>query len=162
MLTNIVKISDTTKTKFFEIIFSMSDQKIWQKNCQADLSALSDLLTCSPSISDLTRGFIGMQVIPLFTVYKFRKKQPLMFIFFFKVLQILHRFWKGRKEIEKVFFDLEIISFELVTLDTRFYWKGILLIGCRYVNKQSQEKEFLELASLDIEQKKDKNTSIEI
>ena len=38
----------------------------------------------------------------------------------------------------KIFFAFEIIAFELVELDTRFYWERILVIGCRYVNKDSQ------------------------
>ena len=29
-----------------------------------------------------------------------------------------------RKNIQKIFFDLEIIAFELVALDTRFYWEN--------------------------------------
>ena len=38
MLTNSLKISDTTKIKFFELIFSQSDQKKkWQKYCRLDL-----------------------------------------------------------------------------------------------------------------------------
>ena len=44
-----------------------------------------------------------------------------------------------RKEVQKIFFDFEIIAFELVSLDTRFYWERILVIGCQYVNKQSQD-----------------------
>ena len=43
-----------------------------------------------------------------------------------------------QKKIQKFFFDLEIIAFELVALNTRFYWERILVIGCQYVNKQSQ------------------------
>ena len=46
MLTNSLKISDTTKKEFLERIFFKSDQKIWQKYCRADLSSLSDTLTC--------------------------------------------------------------------------------------------------------------------
>ena len=42
------------------------------------------------------------------------------------------------KKIEKIFFGSEIIAFELVALNTRFYWERILFIGCQYVNKQSQ------------------------
>ena len=38
-----------------------------------------------------------------------------------------------------MFFDLEIIVFELVPLNTRFYRERMLLIGCQYVNKQSQD-----------------------
>ena len=44
-----------------------------------------------------------------------------------------------QKEIEKIFFDFEIIAFELVALETRFYWDNILAIGCQYLNKQSQD-----------------------
>ena len=43
-----------------------------------------------------------------------------------------------QKKIQKMFFDLEIIPFELVPLNTRFYWEKILFIGCQYVNKHSQ------------------------
>ena len=41
------------------------------------------------------------------------------------------------KKIEKIFFDFEKIAFEMVALNTRFYWERILLIGCQYLNKQS-------------------------
>ena len=44
-----------------------------------------------------------------------------------------------QKKIEKVFFDFEIIAFELVPLNTRIYWERILVFGCEYVNKQSQD-----------------------
>ena len=43
------------------------------------------------------------------------------------------------KKIEKILYDFEIIAFELVAVDTRFYWERILVIGCEYVNKQSQD-----------------------
>ena len=42
------------------------------------------------------------------------------------------------KKIENIFFDIEIIEFELFALKTRFYWDRILVIGCQYVDKQSQ------------------------
>ena len=44
-----------------------------------------------------------------------------------------------QKKIEKMFLELDIIALELVPLDTRFYWQRILVIGCEYVNKQSQD-----------------------
>ena len=44
-----------------------------------------------------------------------------------------------QKKIEKRFFDFEKIVFELVPLDPRFYWGRILVIGCQYVKKQSQD-----------------------
>ena len=39
------------------------------------------------------------------------------------------------KKIEKIFFGSEIIAFELVALNTRFYWENILVIGCQYAKK---------------------------
>ena len=44
-----------------------------------------------------------------------------------------------QKEIQKIFFDFEIIAFELVALNTRFYWENILVIGCQYADKESQD-----------------------
>ena len=43
-----------------------------------------------------------------------------------------------QQKTDKIFLDFEIIVFELVALDKRFYWERILVIGCRYVNKESQ------------------------
>ena len=34
-----------------------------------------------------------------------------------------------QKKSQKLFFDFEIIAFQLVSLDTRFYWERILVIG---------------------------------
>ena len=44
-----------------------------------------------------------------------------------------------KKKVQKIFLDFEIIAFELVQLNTRFYWEKIVVIGCQYVNKQSQD-----------------------
>ena len=44
-----------------------------------------------------------------------------------------------QKKIQKVFFDSEIIAFELIAWNTRFYWENIHFIGCEYVNKMSQD-----------------------
>ena len=43
-----------------------------------------------------------------------------------------------QQKTNKIFFNFEIIAFQLFALDTRFYWERILVIGCQYVNKQSQ------------------------
>ena len=43
-----------------------------------------------------------------------------------------------QKEGEKIFLDIETIAFELVALNTRFYWDRTLVIGCQDLNKQSQ------------------------
>ena len=60
MLTNSLKISDTTKTKFFELISFHIEQKIWEKYCRADLGSLSDILTRWLSISVLTEDILGI------------------------------------------------------------------------------------------------------
>ena len=43
-----------------------------------------------------------------------------------------------QKKIEKIFWILEKISFELISLNTHFYRQNKLVIGKQYVNKQSQ------------------------
>ena len=63
-----------------------------------------------------------------------------------------------QKKIQKIFFGSEIIAFELVALNTRFYWENILVIGWQYGKKESQisdtsKKKFLELISFQSDQK---------
>ena len=60
MLTKNPNISDTTKLEFSKLISFQSNQKISQKYWRLDLSSLSVPLTCWPSISVLTAGFVGM------------------------------------------------------------------------------------------------------
>ena len=52
MLANSLKISDTTKTERFELIFFENDKKIRQEYCVADLSSVLELLTCWLRISE--------------------------------------------------------------------------------------------------------------
>ena len=44
-----------------------------------------------------------------------------------------------QKKAPKQFFDFELIPFELVALNPRFYCESILVIGCQYVIKSSQD-----------------------
>ena len=44
-----------------------------------------------------------------------------------------------QKNIQKIFFGFDIRAFELVALNTRFNSERILVIGCQYHNKQSQD-----------------------
>ena len=60
MLTNSLKISNTTKKEILELIFFESDQKIWQKHCRADLSSVLEPLRCWVSISVLTQMFLSI------------------------------------------------------------------------------------------------------
>ena len=43
-----------------------------------------------------------------------------------------------QKKIGETFFCFQIIAFELGALKIRFYWERIVVIGCHYVNKESQ------------------------
>ena len=43
-----------------------------------------------------------------------------------------------QQKTDKTFVDFEINAFELVSLDSCFYWETILVIGCQYVNKESR------------------------
>ena len=141
ILTKSLKVSYTTQNDFFEVIFFQNSQKIWQKYCVADLTSLSDRLTCWLSISVLVRGFFGIKVTPLFAVYNFRNKELLRFIFFLKY-SIFHVYSGNAEKIKKIFFDLEIIAFELVPLNTRFYRERILLMGSQSVHKESQDFQY--------------------
>ena len=44
-----------------------------------------------------------------------------------------------QEKIQKLFFYFEIIAIEFITLDTRFYWDRILIVGCQDINKRSQD-----------------------
>ena len=44
-----------------------------------------------------------------------------------------------QKKIEKILFDFEVIALELVSINTGVYWERILVIGCQYLNKISQD-----------------------
>ena len=44
-----------------------------------------------------------------------------------------------QKQIQKIFFDFEVIAFELVLLNTRLYLERTLVIGCEYINKMSRD-----------------------
>ena len=46
MLTNSLKILDTTKKDIFELKFSHSDRNVRQNYCHADLRSDKDPLTC--------------------------------------------------------------------------------------------------------------------
>ena len=60
ILTNSMKISDTTRKELFELIFLHSYQKIWQKCCLEDLSSVLEPSTSWMSKGVLTRGFLGI------------------------------------------------------------------------------------------------------
>ena len=44
-----------------------------------------------------------------------------------------------QKRIQKIFFRFQITAFELVALNTRFYYEKILVIEIHYGNKESQD-----------------------
>ena len=96
MLTNSLKISGTTKTKFFEQKLFQSDQKLLQNYCRLDLDSVMDPLTCWLYISVLTQGFLGIQLTTLFAVSNF-------FFFFSKMSKIWFTFRKFSKKLKNCF-----------------------------------------------------------
>ena len=127
MLTNSLKISNTTKKNFSSWFSSKVIKKDDKNYCHADWSAASDLLTCSLSISVLTWGFLGVSVTPLFAIYNFRNKWLLRIILFPKVFKVLWGFWKWRKKLENLF------SFE----------DNCIWIGCVKHSLLLREREYL-------------------
>ena len=103
MLKSSFKISHTTKTEFFELIFFPSHQKLWQKYCCEDLSDSSDLLTYWLSISVLTHGFLGIYVTPLFPVYILETNKIWGSSFFRKYSKLYVDFWNAEKNSKNVF-----------------------------------------------------------
>ena len=68
-----------------------------------------------------------------------------------------------KKKFQKIFFDFKIIAFELVALNTHFYWERILFISCQYVNKQSLLKmNFLSWFFFRVIKKYDKDPAVQI
>ena len=138
MLKNSLKIWDTTK-KFFEQIFFLSDQKIWQRYCCEDVSDLSDPLTWWPSISVLTTGFLGIWVTPLFAVYNLKKNYLWGSTLFSKYFKFYVDSGNAWQKIQKIFFDFEIDAFQLVALDSFFSCERIHFTACQYVSKQYRD-----------------------
>ena len=103
MLKSSFKISHTTKTEFFELIFFPSHQKLWQKYCCEDLSDSSDLLTYWLSISVLTHGFLGIYVTPLFPVYILETNKIWGSSFFPKYPNFYVAFGNAKKNSENIF-----------------------------------------------------------
>ena len=63
-----------------------------------------------------------------------------------------------QKDIQKIYFDLETIAFDLVSLDTRFYLERILVIGYQYDKNtlkisNTTKTELFELISFQSDQK---------
>ena len=104
MLTNSLKISDTTKTEFFQWNFYQSDQKIWLKYWRADLSSVLEPLTRWLRKSVVTRGFLVISVTPLFAAYNFTKKKTSDSHLFFQSIENFMYLSEMEKEIQKIFF----------------------------------------------------------
>ena len=64
-----------------------------------------------------------------------------------------------QKKIKKIFFNLEIIAFEVAALNTRFYWERKLSAGINMSTNNlkiwdTTKREFLELISFHSDWKK--------
>ena len=85
------------------------------------------------------KGLFGHFSNSTFAVYNFWKKTTFEADLVFQSILNFVQISEMQKKIEKTFFDSEIIAFQLIALNTRFYWEAIQFIGCQYGNKMSQD-----------------------
>ena len=136
MSTNSLKISDTTETIFLDHISVQSHQEIWQKYCGAGLCNVLDTLTYSLFISVPTHGHLSN---PVFCSLYFKKKNDFRGSSSFSKYSKFDVDFGNAEKSSADFFDFQKIGFELVALNTRFDWERMLVIGCQYVNKLSED-----------------------
>ena len=71
-----------------------------------------------------------------------------------------------QKKLEKKFFDFKIILFELVALNTCFYWERILFLRCQYVDSlkisDTTKTEFSCWFFFRVIKERDKNNTLQI
>ena len=72
-----------------------------------------------------------------------------------------------QQKIQKLIFDFEIITFELLALNTHFSRETILFISVNKLTNSlkisdTTKTEFFELISFQSDQKNDKNTAVQI
>ena len=103
MLTNSRKILDTTETKFFQLKFFQSDDKVWQNYCCADFSSVWIPSTCWLFISVLTPGILGNELTTLFAVTKFWSTSAMRLIFFSNCSKYATDFRNSEKNWENIF-----------------------------------------------------------
>ena len=84
-------------------------------------------------------GLFGHLTNSAFCSLWYQEKKAFQADTFFQSIPNFMQIFKMQKKIEEIFVDMEIFEFELVALEIRFYWERILVIGCEYVNKQSQD-----------------------
>ena len=110
-LTNSLNISDTTKTELFKLISPQGDQKNMTKilPCRFNLCFGPFIMLSIHKFSD--RALFTHLSSQLFTVYKFRKKSPMSWIFSFKVFQIWCIFRKWRNKLKKYFLNWRKLNF---------------------------------------------------
>ena len=84
-------------------------------------------------------GLFGYLTNSAFCSLWYQEKKTFQADTFVQSIPNFMQIFKMQKKIEEIFLDMEIFEFELVALETRFYWERILVIGCEYVNKQSPD-----------------------
>ena len=124
MLTNTLKIWDTTKTEFFELIFFLNDQKIRQKFSRARFKQcfgpFNMLAVHKCSDTGLFRHFNN----PVFCSLKFQKQITSEDHLLYQSIPNFRQISEMAEKVPIIFFDFAVIAFELVALDTPFYWEN--------------------------------------
>ena len=58
---------------------------------------------------------------------------------FFETVQNLMQISEMERKIEKIFWSLKKIAFELISLNAQFYRGRIVFIGIQYITKQAED-----------------------
>ena len=128
MLTKILKILDTTnRTSRADLVSELSKKKM-TKVVQCTFKQpfrLFKMLTVH-QFSDM--GRLSHLRNHAFCSIWFRKQLTFEAHVFFQSVSNFMLIQEMQRKIEEIFFDLEIIAFQLVALDSRFYWERILVI----------------------------------
>ena len=139
MLTNSLKISDTTKTYFFDLIFFKSVKKNMRKIVPCWFKQSFKRFNMLTANQCSNTGFFRHLSNPACSIPYFQIEITTLTHLFFQSIPKFMHIPIMQKKIWKIFFDFEIIAFQLVALDTHFYWERVLVIECEYVNKKSQD-----------------------
>ena len=153
--------------KFFELIFFLNDQKIWEKFCRADLSSVSRTLTCWLFISVVTPGFLGSEVTGFLQSIILETNNLWGSSFFSKYSKFYADFRSGEKNSENVFWFgynciwIGCVKHSFLLRKNTFHWEPI----CSEKVWRFQiiiKNNFLSLFFCWIIKKSDKNSAVQI
>ena len=114
---NSPKILHITQRDFFNRNYLKRDQEIWLRGCCSAWNSASARLPCHLWKGALKRDFLDIYLTTYFGVPKFKNTSAMIVISFLKMFQIVFKFRKCKKKIEKIFFVSEKNASENVAIN---------------------------------------------